>query len=250
MLKLVLCLSFLGLVASYDFQDSFYNEALLEDLLDGDTLTPMDRFKRSAADATEEKNRCEGRRHHKHKCCNDDNTENLEKMRDLKKQCFAEIRAARENAARGASESVDMFSCERVNRTKGDLVCAMECVGRKKNVVDAEGNLLEPSILVPFVKENYAADAWQEPLVAGFVDTCLKEVAEKSAKPSGKEYRCNPSASHFQYCMWRQSTLACPKEKQDTSRKCIRARERFATNVNNEKELEFHNQDLDDNDAN
>ncbi|EDS42865.1 odorant-binding protein [Culex quinquefasciatus] len=242
MLKFVICLAFLGLVAAYDFKDSFYNELLLEDLLDSeDVLTSADRFRRSPAMADPADDKCK-KQHHKHKCCNDANTDNLDKIRDLKKQCFSEQKT-KERSARGMIDPVDMFNCEKMNKTKQDLICAIECVGRKKSILDKDGNLLEATKLVPFVKENFAADPWQEPLVEGFVDTCLKEVAEKMAAKT-EEFRCNPASSHFGYCMWRQTTMACPKEKQEQSKKCEKIREKLA---NNEPITMFGKHDFDDN---
>ncbi|XP_055591674.1 uncharacterized protein LOC129743621 [Uranotaenia lowii] len=239
MLKLVVCLSVIGLVASYDFKDSFYNEHLMEDLLDDRaTLTLMDRFKRAAADGSGE-DKC--KRQNKHKCCNDSNEENLDKIKELKKECYNEVKAKDE--AGTVQEPIDFFSCEKINKTKQDIVCTAECVGRKKNVIDEKGDLLAPAVLIPFVKENFAADAWQEPLIAGFVDTCLKEVADKKATRKD-EYRCNPASSHFGYCMWRQMTLACPKEMQESSKKCDKIREKLAKN---EPVSMYKSHDFDDN---
>ncbi|XP_058830642.1 uncharacterized protein LOC131689518 [Topomyia yanbarensis] len=238
MLKLVICLSFLAVVSSYDFKDPYYNEILLADLLDSDdSLTAFDRFKRSTNEITDDK--C--KRQHKHKCCNDANGDNLDMIKELKKQCFTEIKS-KERTERGMMDPIDMFSCEKVKRAKEDMICALECVGRKKNVVDAKGNLLDPAVLIPFVKENFASDPWQEPLIAGTVDDCLREVAEKNEK--AEETRCNPSSAHFGYCMWRQFTLACPKGMQEASKKCDKVREKLA---NNEPVSMYHKHDFDDN---
>ncbi|XP_058460137.1 uncharacterized protein LOC131435890 [Malaya genurostris] len=239
MLKLVICLSFLAFAASYDFKDSYYNEILLADLLDGDdSLMVFDRYKRSTTEIADDK--C--KRQHKHKCCNDSNGENLDKIKDLKRQCFTEVKS-KDRSEQGATEPIDMFSCEKVNRVKQDVLCALECVANKKNAVDANGNLLEPAVLIPFVKENFAADPWQEPLIPGFVDSCLQEVAEKKTKPSSEETRCNPASAQFGYCMWRQFTLACPKERQETSKKCDKVREKL---LNNEPVSMYHRHDYDD----
>ncbi|XP_062556149.1 uncharacterized protein LOC134220990 [Armigeres subalbatus] len=241
MFKLVLCLSALGLVACYDFKDSFYNELVLEDILDSeDTPTLMDRFKRSTPEANDDK--CK-RNHHRHRCCNDANGENMDKFRDTKKQCFSEVRS-KDRSARGMVNPVDMFDCEKMNKTKQEYICAVECVSRKFDVIDQEGNLLGADKLIQFTKDNFAADPWQESIIEGVVDTCLKEVAEKNEKlkASGETTTCNPASSNFGYCMWRQMTLACPKDKQEQSKKCERMRERFANN----ELVSYHKHDFDD----
>ncbi|XP_062715553.1 uncharacterized protein LOC134291603 [Aedes albopictus] len=240
MFKLVVCLSVLGLVACYDFKDSFYNELVLEDILDSeDTPTLMDRFKRSNPEMDD---KC--KRHHRHKCCNDANGDNMDKYRETKKQCFTEVRS-KERSARGMMNPVDMFDCEKMNKTKQEYICAVECVGRKFDIIDKEGNLMSADKLVKFTKDNFAADPWQDAVVDELVASCLKEVAEKNEKmkATGDHTTCNPSSSNFGYCMWRQMTLACPKDKQDTSKKCERMRERFA---NNEPFSMDHKHDFDD----
>ncbi|XP_055535876.1 uncharacterized protein LOC129724754 [Wyeomyia smithii] len=236
MIKLLIVLSLFGLVACYDFKDPFYNELLLDELVDNDLVT-NDRIKRAASETTEDK--CKRQRH---RCCNDANGENWDKIKDLKKQCYAEVRS-KDRTERGMADPIDMFNCEKLNRTKQEMICATECIGRKKNVLDAKGNLLEPSVLISFVKEHFASDPWQEPLLADIVDSCAEEVAEKKLKNAAEETRCNPSASYFKYCMWRQMTLACPKEMQESSKKCDRLREKLA---NNEPVLMDPKPDFDD----
>ncbi|XP_058065413.1 uncharacterized protein LOC131215050 [Anopheles bellator] len=217
MLKLVLFVGLVGLAVAYDFQDPYYNQILLEDMLEAsEDSVLLGRFRRSAGDSLDEK--CSRR---SHKCCNDDNVENVDKIKELKRQCFAEQRLKRKE------EPVDMFSCERVNKTRKDVNCAMECVGRKKNIVADDGSLLEDKVL-EFAKTEIAPEEWLAPLVAGFVDTCIKEVKEKSVKSPRESGQCNPEASAFGYCMWRQISTACPKEKQIVSRRCDRIREKLA----------------------
>ncbi|XP_058129579.1 uncharacterized protein LOC131290038 [Anopheles ziemanni] len=235
MLKLVLFISCVGFVVAYDFKDSFYNELLLEDMLDGsEEATLMGRFRRSpSGDSTDDK--CKRR----YKCCNDANGENMEKIHEIKKQCFTEVR--NKNKAEGTYEPVDMFSCERLNKTKMEVICAMECLGRKKEIVDDSGSLLEPK-LHEFVKVNFAADEWQQPLIDGHIKTCVKEAREKTAKSPREAGQCNAEASNFGYCMWRQMALACPKEKQVANKRCDRIRERLANN----EPLHYYKAELDD----
>uniref|UniRef100_A0A182QPU3 Uncharacterized protein n=1 Tax=Anopheles farauti TaxID=69004 RepID=A0A182QPU3_9DIPT len=232
MLKFVLFVSLIALVVAYDFQDSFYNEVLLEDLLDdSDAPTMLSRFRRSTA----EDDKCKRR----YKCCNDSNNENLDKIHEIKKQCFMEVR--NKNKADGAYEPVDVFSCERLNKTKMEVICAMECVGRKKEVVNEDGTLIE-SKLMEFVKSNFASDDWQQPLLEGHIETCVKEAKDKAAKNPREAGQCNSETSNFGYCMWRQLALACPKDKQVANRRCDRIREKLANN----EPLHYYKAELED----
>ncbi|XP_062556150.1 uncharacterized protein LOC134220991 [Armigeres subalbatus] len=239
MFKLVACIAVLGLVACYDFKDSFYNELILEDILDSeDTPTMMDRFKRSTAETNDDK--CK-RHHHRHRCCNDANDEKMEKFHETHKQCLSENRS-NGRSARGKFNPVDMFDCEKMKKIKQDHICAMECVNRKLETVDKEGNLVDREALIQFAKNSLAADMWQEDVLGDMVDACLKEVTDKTEKlkASGEPTTCNPSSSIYGYCMWHKITLACPKEKQVTSKRCDRMREMFAN-----KEV-VDNNDVDD----
>lgn len=71
-----------------------------------------------------------GGRHHR--CCNDD-FEYTNDMKELKKQCFADIKKARK--AKHLDAEFDVFSCEKVERAKEKVICAMECVARKEGLV-------------------------------------------------------------------------------------------------------------------
>ena len=122
-----------------------------------------------------------------------------------------------------------------------EVICAMECVGRKKEVVNEDGTLIEPK-LMEFVKSNFAADDWQQPLLAGHIETCVKEAKEKAAKMPREAGQCSSETSNFGYCMWRQMALACPKDKQVASKRCDRIREKLANN----EPLHYYKAELED----
>lgn len=69
---------------------------MLEDMLDdSEEVTLMGRFRRSpSGDSMDDK--CKRR----YKCCNDANGENMEKIHEIKKQCFTEVR--NKNKAEGS----------------------------------------------------------------------------------------------------------------------------------------------------
>lgn len=121
------------------------------------------------------------------------------------------------------------------------MICAMECVGRKKEVVNEDGTLIEPK-LMEFVKSNFAADDWQQPLLAGHIETCVKEAKEKAAKMPREAGQCSSETSNFGYCMWRQMALACPKDKQVANKRCDRIREKLANN----EPLHYYKAELED----
>lgn len=65
-------------------------------------------------------------------CCRDqiEKTETHDKLKEMKKECYQEIRANHDDA-----EPFDMFSCERLKRIKQDTECAKECIAKKLEFV-------------------------------------------------------------------------------------------------------------------
>lgn len=70
-----------------------------------------------------------------YKCCEDslEKEGQSEKIKELKKQCFSEVRGS--PMMRDARSRDNMFSCEGVNRTKTEIACVMQCVGQKQKTV-------------------------------------------------------------------------------------------------------------------
>ena len=78
------------------------------------------------------------------KCCGDEvSQESAEinpKFIEAKMQCFKEVREKMKNFTKieteeDSDDGFNMFSCARINKTKTELVCMMECVGHKYNIV-------------------------------------------------------------------------------------------------------------------
>lgn len=78
------------------------------------------------------------------KCCGDDVPQVAAgmnpKLAEAKMQCFKENRDRMKNLIKNETEEdtddgFNMFSCARINKTKAELVCMMECVGQKYSIV-------------------------------------------------------------------------------------------------------------------
>ena len=79
------------------------------------------------------------------RCCNDENTTMdtpsvNTKLAEAKMQCFKENREKMKNLVKtedqdDSDDGFNMFSCARINKTKMELVCMMECVGQKYSIV-------------------------------------------------------------------------------------------------------------------
>lgn len=78
------------------------------------------------------------------KCCGEEVPQEPaglnQKLAEAKMQCFKENREKIKNLVKNETEEdtddgFNMFSCARINKTKAELVCMMECVGQKYNIV-------------------------------------------------------------------------------------------------------------------
>jgi hypothetical protein len=245
---IVLVLGVIGVVSSYDFSDTDFNKILLDDLIEFDAFADEDSPVLSQTQARsrresptpeipppppkEQPPKCKppggGPKHNR--CCND-GYEHSTEMKELKRQCFSEVKKARKAKHHGMHEDFDVFSCEKVERAKEKVLCAMECVSRKQGMVDDLGQPDEKKIK-EVMRSYFKADAWQHGEIDNIVDICMGEVALKltlakqNSTTDNTVPKCSPAASIFTHCMWRQLNLKCPAELQDLSPNCQRIREK------------------------
>ncbi|XP_053676494.1 uncharacterized protein LOC128726693 [Anopheles nili] len=230
MFKYILLACLVGLVVAYDFKDPFFNEIVLWNLMD-DAEAPSlsDRFRRSAADILDK--RCQRR----FICCNDLSTASLDTMLDMKKECIMEVLQKNSSANEPTPESapevgtVNVFTFEGLEQTKRDVICTFECTGRKNNMIDENGAIYEEKLL-DFTKLIFTPTDPQQQFLEEHMKICVKEAKERLALSPPEPGQCNPTASHFGYCMWRQLTVYCPMEKRVESPRCDRIREKLANN--------------------
>ncbi|XP_026469696.1 uncharacterized protein LOC113373627 [Ctenocephalides felis] len=236
-LSCFLAVVLVGAAVAYDFKDSYYNELLqadLEDNLDIEGALYNHRVTRETENKDEEK-KCRGRdRYHKSSCCSeaDDIKAHSEHMKELKKQCFNEVRAAAKQSRALAGDEqqqpmMDIFSCERMNKTKSEIVCVMQCVAKKQNLIDDNGDL-KLADLTKYVKEELLIGAeWQKAMADKTIAKCAEEAREEASKPRTNPNACNPSAIKFGHCVWREVQFACPADKIQDMQKCQKLRERL-----------------------
>ncbi|XP_062556152.1 uncharacterized protein LOC134220993 [Armigeres subalbatus] len=212
---LLLSTFLIGATICYDFEDPYFNDLLLEDLM---VLQSRPALTRSSED---------GESQLQYTCCDYLNEENFNKLQQTQIVCYVEntLLSAMKTKSGRAVSPVDMFSCDRLTKLKEQYICAADCVARKENITDSSGNLLGADVLVPFVTQYYAPEIFTSEQIKEFVDICLEGTAvEISTAPDGK---CNRSPAQFGYCMWRRTILSCPAERQDTSPACDNLRDKL-----------------------
>lgn len=222
-------------VVAYDFKDTEFNEYLMQDLLDynqeADDIFLSARIRRdTTTENKDDDKKCKSKKHGLWKCCNDDsNDSTFDKFKEMKKQCFQEIRGPK------GEESIDMFSCEKVNKTKEDFVCVTQCVGQKLNIVDKDGNLIEAAVK-EHVKNDISSSQWQKDVSDAVSTTCIAEAKEAVKANPTEAGKCSCAAIKFSHCMWREMVKACPKEMQSDSNKCAKLREK----LDKGEKIDFH----------
>ena len=134
----------------------------------------------------------------------------------------------------------NMFSCDRINRWKTVVTCAIDCVAQKLAMVNSK--MLVFAILINFlsqinsdeiildvaklvVKNNFAVQRWEKNVTDDLVEKCSKDVANiNSKKIDGFGLQCSSKAAEFAYCIWRELFLICPQDEQQKNRQCDKLR--------------------------
>lgn len=235
----------------------------MDDLIEYETLTEdelplhdyVERVKRSAENASEtmkplKEKECKRQHFGRHNRCCNDGFEKSEEMRAIKKECFGEIKKQRKSRKNegGDNESLDVFSCEKVEKNKANVMCAMECIAKKQGTVSIfhlifnalrhnqilqlnDDGIPDVDKLKSIIKKQYKENAWQLKVIDDFVDNCFAEVAAKMVLQRQNDTtsttpKCNAGPSIMAHCLWRQIVLNCPAELQDQSQQCKNIREK------------------------
>uniref|UniRef100_A0A336N4P6 CSON006422 protein n=1 Tax=Culicoides sonorensis TaxID=179676 RepID=A0A336N4P6_CULSO len=237
----------------YDFNDIEFNKVLMDDLIEYEALTedelPMqefaDRVKRdvesvvdgNASEIVMKEKECKRQHFGRHNRCCNDGFERSEEMKEIKRQCFAEVKKQRKS--RKNDDGLDVFSCEKVEKNKESVVCAMECVAKKQGTL-TDDSIPDVDAFKALMKKQYKEDAWQLKVVDEIVDICLADTAAKMALQrqnvtENSIQKCNPGPSIMAHCLWRQIVLRCPVELQDKSQQCQKMREKEQKKVDGTK---------------
>lgn len=226
MFKEIVFVCFISAAFCYDFKDSHYNEFLMKDLIDtvsDERQISLPRFRRDADDSD---STCQPKKKTSdfNKCCNDNAdqaaNDHYSTYMEWKNQCTQAVRDKRK------SEAVDVFACETISQTKEDLICISQCVGQKAQMISDDGSIDEAG-LKDHLKNNVAYSQWQKDVSDDIADKCIAEVKDAlQDQPDGK---CSMAAIKMGHCLWREFTLACPKEFHKDSPRCNKIRENLGS---------------------
>lgn len=261
---------------SYKHTNTFHHhhhqqtdKVLMDDLIEYEALTEdelplqehFERVRRGVENASEaimstttmpmKEKECKRKHFGRHNRCCNDGFEKSEEMKEIKRQCFAEVKKQRKSRkSEGDNESLDVFSCEKVEKNKANVVCAMECIAKKQGTVSisytyivefiftlktfsqlTDDGIPDVDKLKSLIKKQYKEDAWQLKVMDDFVDNCLAEVAAKMVMQRQNDtdaaiQKCNAGPSIMAHCLWRQIVLKCPSDFQDKSQQCQKIREK------------------------
>lgn len=147
-----------------------------------------------------------------------------------KAQCIAANRKMlrKNNDTQGKSEDdsglSNLFSCDRVNRWKTVVTCTIDCVAQKLGMINSDEIVLDVAKSV--VRNNFAAQSWEEKVTDEIVEKCSKDIAKisNSTKIDNFGLQCSLKAAEFAYCVWRELFLICPLDKQQKTKQCDQLR--------------------------
>ncbi|XP_044751037.1 uncharacterized protein LOC123311252 [Coccinella septempunctata] len=207
---------------AYDYSNSDFNEYLADELdyySQFDVPIPKLRFKRDEEAVLPDK--CKYRR--KRLCCAETSMEELhEKEKEIKRECFKQV-LGKDKEQRG----MDPFRCENIEKHKRDMVCVMQCVGQKNDVLDTNGDVKEAAF-GDFVKQSFTKDPWFAEFQDAVIETCIDEAknATESRDPED-ETSCNPSGIKLAHCLFVQTQLHCPESEIKDAKSCTKLKERI-----------------------
>ncbi|XP_055298696.1 uncharacterized protein LOC129566634 [Sitodiplosis mosellana] len=104
----------------------------------------------------------------------------------------------------------------------GKYACMMECISKKMNVIDANGNINETEFTDSVKK--FASGDYQKAVAEDIAKKCIagaKTAIDNGAKGDNE---CSFTAMKMKYCVGKEMFNACPADKQDTSDQCVELR--------------------------
>lgn len=244
---ILIILSIAGVTIASAFSSDDFGEFLRDELVE----EGVSRVRRSYGNKKgRETGQLDGdkRRKGRRSCCGENDDLKLlwsEGVRDLKKECFDQARRATEVSKKARMiEEYEGFI--HGNKTKDEYVCAVQCIGQKKEVLDHMGNVNKER-MGSYVKRTYSSEPWKAEIADKVLEKCFKETQKPSegevttdngAVTNGRsiQAKCNPNGIAFIHCLWREMQLNCPADKLRESRKCNRLRERLRLRESGVKE--------------
>ncbi|XP_017787226.1 PREDICTED: uncharacterized protein LOC108569950 [Nicrophorus vespilloides] len=226
---LLLAISAINISSAYNFEDSAYNEVLARDLeeFETETVAVHPRARRDEEAASGSSDKCKRKR--SKFCCAEETLEMIHDMeKPLKKECYKQITGKDKHS--GYHGHNDPFKCDKdkVERHRREMTCVMQCVGQKKDVLDAEGNIKEEAIKTQ-MKEKFAKEEWLAPKLNEILDRCITEAKQVPVKveAEGKEAACNTTGMKFGHCFWRELQFSCPADQIKDQRACEKVKEKI-----------------------
>lgn len=150
-------------------------------------------------------------------CCKGDHKfdpKALEHVREMKRECMKEI---------FGTETINFmdynpFNCKQMTQLKSDLICVIECVARKAEILDEDGAFNE-DVVRDLVKTRAEGVQWKMAVADKVVDKCLAETDSEE-----NEGECSVAPIKLAHCIWTQFIQHCPVKLQNKSPVCKKIR--------------------------
>nr|AKI84367.1 OBP9 [Holotrichia parallela] len=189
----------LAAVNAYEFDDKAYNQLIVEE------LQPL--HYRGARDTTQ---KCID----KDSCCSGPPISNFHATdKDVSQQCYTELNFDRASI-RGP------LTAEQKDKIK----CIVECIGKKKGYLNADGELVKDKLLSS-MKEKLQSVAWLSPKLDNMFEDCLPQNENTAKQPK----KCNDVGLTVGHCLWKQIQLQCPLNEQQNPQNCKNLQEYLTT---------------------
>lgn len=129
------------------------------------------------------------------------------------------------------------FDCKQMAKLKSDLICLINCIARKADVIDEEGAINEIAVR-HLVKSHVEGSKWQVAAADKVLDKCLAEEYNDE-----KDGECSVAPVKLLHCVWSQFIHSCPAKLHDNSEACKKIRIQMnagGKNHHHSDEVAFH----------
>ncbi|GJQ66914.1 hypothetical protein Trydic_g7933 [Trypoxylus dichotomus] len=179
-----------SVIHAYDFEDEAYNQLLVEQL----SLSHPRARRDTQPNCIDQDS-----------CCSQSAIQNYHgDDRNISAQCYKEVNFDR-SSIRGPL----------TDEQKSKIKCVVECIGKKKGYLTAEGELIKNE-LIKQMKDKFTSVTWLAPKLDAMFESCIPE-NENTAKA---EKECNEIGITVGHCVWKKIQLDCPLSEQKDPLKC------------------------------
>ncbi|KAK4879052.1 hypothetical protein RN001_007198 [Aquatica leii] len=154
-------------------------------------------------------------------CCDLKPVEPTVVEEEYRRSCYKETFLKPTNNTKSSNTSTyDPFNCEKIIKTRNNILCMTQCIAQKLKLADSIGNPLSEAIGNYISKKH--SGTWIAPLAKNITLKCVKQVKDitTSFLQNKTQTVCNPAFQELSFCLFKEVQMNCPKNLITSHRRC------------------------------